>query len=755
MSSYNKSYGGKKGPSKPSKRDWKFERREEREPYFEYAMRQTERGFLIKPRSLMTDLGLMRNITQPQLEDILDGQYQLAKSRNNKKWIQDARREAKAIQLMSDHWIDTVLPSTSREPVPKRRTKSSGAATSYDGSMCRNFRLDRDPSIEVYRSNAAESTSDVPSVSVNIAETAEPLDLTTKNLVPSPIREDSSIISTNISTSNVSNKSTDVKPSDSTTVSDLQITVQVPELPDIDVIPTSEPSPRRQRQIGVKNRALEVPVSVHSVKKQKLSEDLPSDTIYVIRSGSSICPFPGCGARDRKMKRHVFRSHIPSIFFDHQKKGISSQLHEQRIQSLEALAKCIVGPSGTLMQLVDVINNSSRLPEQSEVQPEIATQMAALCRHAGWPVPSKFDLHPVNSSAVLIHWRCLSVLMYNLTAKQRNEFRNNGLLQPEDVTDDRVSDEEFEMAVIDECGASDQSDDNAASDENNNVSTSYAPATVTGPAVLRAMDCHFHLDRTSNKIWNSCRNKSPEDIISYVSGNGTPRLPVSVEYGVVVYSEPRNYPSDLNFGKQWTVAVGVHPKHVHEMDDQKFLELRRLLDLPCVSALGEIGLDHTVPLDKWRTQERVFVKVLSLTKVSRPIVLHLRGPASDRYGLGVSSRCIQLLQKNVVSPRQLIHLHCFSGDSELVAEWLTEFPNVYFGYTALVSSFTPAQIAGLRSVPKDRILVETDSPYFARFDVNTPAFIGEVAQLVADHRGIPVEELLEITLQNGRELYNV
>ena len=128
----------------------------------------------------MTDLGLMRNITQPQLEDILDGQYQLAKSRNNKKWIQDARREAKAIQLMSDHWIDTVLPSTSREPVPKRRTKSSGAATSYDGSMCRNFRLDRDPSIEVYRSNAAESTSDVPSVSVNIAETAEPLDLTNK-----------------------------------------------------------------------------------------------------------------------------------------------------------------------------------------------------------------------------------------------------------------------------------------------------------------------------------------------------------------------------------------------------------------------------------------------------------------------------------------------------------------------------------------------------------------------------------------------
>ena len=38
-------------------------------------MRQTEREYLIKPKFLMTDLGFMQNITQPQLEDILDGQY--------------------------------------------------------------------------------------------------------------------------------------------------------------------------------------------------------------------------------------------------------------------------------------------------------------------------------------------------------------------------------------------------------------------------------------------------------------------------------------------------------------------------------------------------------------------------------------------------------------------------------------------------------------------------------------------------------
>ena len=110
---------------------------------------------------------------------------------------------------MSDYWIDTVLPSTSRESVRKHRTSSSGAATSYDSSnMCRDFSLDRDPSIEVYRSNAAESTLDVPTVSVNVAEAMEPLDLTSKNPAPFPVYENSSVItsSTCITTSYMSNK---------------------------------------------------------------------------------------------------------------------------------------------------------------------------------------------------------------------------------------------------------------------------------------------------------------------------------------------------------------------------------------------------------------------------------------------------------------------------------------------------------------------------------------------------------------------
>ena len=759
----NKPGNNNRGGNRDGKSEWKYERRGRNsesqknsdESYHAYVTRQTARGSLLRPRSLVTDLGLNKNLTQNETEEILEGQYQLAKSRRNHAWIKTLRWEAKSIQLYSDSWIDFHLPATTRESKPKKPTKP---AREYDGStMCRDFRLDRDPSIPVTKSDAAadvtetvivvENAAKAPSSSVDVAEKAESLPL-------------GKSCSTSSQPETVSVDPMDVSASDDPgPEKELRITVQLPAV-EQSTSGSSKTTTRRKNRV---RRAVEfeVPSSVPS-KRQRLSVENPADQLTVTvlpKVGWSPCPFPGCTTRDRKIKRHVFCQHLPGIFNDSPKVDTAS-LNKQRLASLESLAKGILGPSGTVMQLVDTVNRSFRMPRQCQIMPEQATQMAELCQHAGWDVPTKFDLHPVSSAAALIHWRCLSILMYKLTDQQRNEFRNSGLLSSEHIVDDVVTEEMplmDDMSVIDECGPSDESDDNASSDVNNNIpvatSTSSAPSTVTGPPVLQAMDSHFHLDRTAVMIWNSSWNKTPEDLINYIPGRFTPSLPVDVYRGVAVYSEPRNYPDNLSLGKNWTAAVGVHPKHVNELNDERFSVLQRLLDSPSVSALGEIGLDHTVPLDRWRTQEKVLVRVLSLAKVSRPIVLHLRGPPTDRYGLGVSARCMQLLQKTV-SPRQFIHLHCFSGDSELVSDWLAEFPNVYFGFTYMVSNFSAAQLEGLRKVPRDRILVETDSPYFGKDDVNTPAYIGDVAKVVADRLGTPVEELLELTLRNGRELYD-
>ena len=96
------------------------------------------------------------------------------------------------------------------------------------------------------------------------------------------------------------------------------------------------------------------------------------------------------------------------------------------------------------------------------------------------------------------------------------------------------------------------------------------------------------------------------------------------------------------------------------------------------------------------------------------------------------------------------------GTRAVVEDWLEEFLNTYFGFTAPVTSFNQEQRDGLRAVPEDRILLETDSPYMPthrNVRVNTPAYIGDVAESVAQIQGVPWRELLVTTVTNGQNIY--
>ena len=180
------------------------------------------------------------------------------------------------------------------------------------------------------------------------------------------------------------------------------------------------------------------------------------------------------------------------------------------------------------------------------------------------------------------------------------------------------------------------------------------------------------------------------------------------------------------------------------------------MNSPSVVALGEIGLDRTIPAKLWRRQEEVFRQALSLIRKDKVLVLHLRGTSSDRIGMDVHARCIQILQRKC-DYNQPIHLHSFTGDQELVKEWLDSFSDVHFGFTGAVESFSEEQTAGLQSVPMKRLLLETDSPYMkpGGGTVNTPAFIGDVASFVASKLQVSVQYLLRETVKNGLLLYRL
>ncbi|MGL6095681.1 MAG: TatD family hydrolase, partial [Fimbriiglobus sp.] len=103
-------------------------------------------------------------------------------------------------------------------------------------------------------------------------------------------------------------------------------------------------------------------------------------------------------------------------------------------------------------------------------------------------------------------------------------------------------------------------------------------------------------------------------------------------------------------------------------------------------------------------------------------------------------------------------MHSFSGDAATAAACLELGLHVSFAGMVTYKN-ADALRAVARTIPTDRLLVETDSPYLAPVPVrgmrNEPAFVAHTAKLLADVRGVSAVVLAEQTTRNARELFGV
>ena len=85
-----------------------------------------------------------------------------------------------------------------------------------------------------------------------------------------------------------------------------------------------------------------------------------------------------------------------------------------------------------------------------------------------------------------------------------------------------------------------------------------------------------------------------------------------------------------------------------------------------------------------------------------PIVIHCRD---------TEEKCYEML-KEYLEPDHLIHLHCFTGSTQIALKYLKTFPNLCIGVTPLITFKKDHVKQMIKSIPLERILLETDSPYF-------------------------------------------
>ena len=197
-------------------------------------------------------------------------------------------------------------------------------------------------------------------------------------------------------------------------------------------------------------------------------------------------------------------------------------------------------------------------------------------------------------------------------------------------------------------------------------------------------------------------------------------------------------------------SVGVHPHEVKHIAAGWYEELRRLAAHQKVVAYGEIGLDYHYNHSPAAEQRDRFREQLQLARELRlPVVIHTREAQKDT---------IQILKDDWSSDLGGV-FHCFSGDAWLAKDALDlGFHLSFSGILTFQNAAMLREIA--RTVPADRLLIETDCPYLTpvphRGKRNEPAYVRYVAQTLAGIlNGADIDAVAERTTTNARRLFKI
>jgi TatD DNase family protein len=199
-------------------------------------------------------------------------------------------------------------------------------------------------------------------------------------------------------------------------------------------------------------------------------------------------------------------------------------------------------------------------------------------------------------------------------------------------------------------------------------------------------------------------------------------------------------------------AVGIHPNSTAEAAPSDWNRILQLADHPRVVALGETGLDRYWDHSPIELQREYFERHLQLAqRRDLPVIVHCRDAADDM---------MPMLQTAASRGPLRGVIHAFSGDAALAAECITLGLHIGFAGNVTYSNRKFEQLrAAAKTVPDDRLLVETDSPYLVpqvfrgKQKRNEPANVVHTAAFLAELRGISIEQLAAMTTANARALF--
>lgn len=194
-------------------------------------------------------------------------------------------------------------------------------------------------------------------------------------------------------------------------------------------------------------------------------------------------------------------------------------------------------------------------------------------------------------------------------------------------------------------------------------------------------------------------------------------------------------------------SVGKHPDQAEGYEPTED-DLVARAQHPKIVAIGETGLDYYWQKDapEWQ-RERFRTHIRAARACGKPLIIHTRDAAADT---------LRVMRKEHADEAGGV-MHCFT-ESQDVADQAMEL-GFYISFSGIVT-FKNAQALKevARTLPLDRLLIETDAPFLApvpfRGKTNQPAYVVHVAEEIAKLRGVPVETIAEASTRNFFRLFS-
>lgn len=256
------------------------------------------------------------------------------------------------------------------------------------------------------------------------------------------------------------------------------------------------------------------------------------------------------------------------------------------------------------------------------------------------------------------------------------------------------------------------------------------------------VDSHCHLD---SRVFDADReaviSRAREAGVGFMMSIGTGEGPPDLEAAVRL--------ADLH--ADIAATVGVHPHDARRFDAGTASRLGDLCRHPHVLAVGEIGLDYHYENSPRRAQQRVFVEQMEIAAAhGKPIAIHTRDAWDDT---------LELLAAHWAGRGLGGIMHCFTGSSQQALRCLDM--GFLLSFSGVLTFPRSGELrATARWTPEDRLLVETDAPYLTptphrKIRRNEPCFVVETARVLAELRGVSLDNIADTTTGNFRRLFRL